>query len=81
MNDEKGLFRPDNYTCGKTIEERPNLYYEVIQPNTGERIYPKKTAVWRYSYEQHLEHVKNDMIYWGKDGKGKFQLLKDTYII
>lgn len=76
LKDDKGLFRPDNYTCGKTIEERPNLYYEVIQPNTGEKIYPKKTAVWRYSYEQHLEHIKNDMIYWGKDGNGKVPAFK-----
>jgi adenine-specific DNA-methyltransferase len=69
--DARGIYRPDNYTCSKTIEERPNLYYPVIQPNTGEEIYPSKTRVWAYSKKVHEQHVKDDMIYWGKDGKGK----------
>lgn len=38
--DEKGVFRIDNYTCNKSSEERPNLYYPIIQPNTGQEIYP-----------------------------------------
>ncbi|HML33420.1 site-specific DNA-methyltransferase [Sporomusa sphaeroides] len=74
--DEKGLFRADNYTCGKTADERPNLYYPVIQPNTGEEIWPKKTAVWRYSQDEHNRHIKEGMIYWGKDGKGKVPAFK-----
>ena len=69
--DEKGVFRVDNYTCNKTADERPNLYYPVVNPNTGEEIWPKKTAVWRYSKERHNQNVENDLIYWGADGKGK----------
>ena len=41
FEDTLGRFRPDNYTCGKTAEERPNLYYPVRQPNTDEEIWPK----------------------------------------
>lgn len=69
--DEKGVFRSDNYTCNKTAEERPNLYYAVTNPNTGEEIWPKKTAVWRYSKERHQYNVANNLIWWGTDGKGK----------
>lgn len=69
--DEKGIFRPDNYTCSKSAEERPNLYYEITQPNTGEKIWPSKTRVWSYSIEEHLRHVSDGFIYWGKDGLGK----------
>ncbi|MFT3990294.1 MAG: site-specific DNA-methyltransferase [Luteolibacter sp.] len=76
LHDEGGNFRPDNYTCNKSAEERRNLYYPIIQPNTGEEIWPKKTAVWRYSRERHLENVANDLIYWGKDGKGKVPAFK-----
>jgi len=76
FEDEKGVFRPDNYTCNKSAEERPNLYYPVTNPNTGEEIWPKKTAVWRYSKERHMENVANDMIYWGKTGKGKVPAFK-----
>ena len=68
--DQNGVYRIDNYTCNKTSDERPNLYYPVINPNTGEEIWPKKTSVWRYSKERHLENIQNDLVYWGKDGKG-----------
>ncbi|MEF1308987.1 site-specific DNA-methyltransferase [Vibrio mytili] len=68
--DENGVYRIDNYTCNKTSDERPNLYYPVINPNTGEEIWPKKTSVWRYSKERHQENIQNDLVYWGKDGKG-----------
>ncbi|MFM7408317.1 MAG: site-specific DNA-methyltransferase [Cuspidothrix sp.] len=66
--DEKGVFRIDNYTCNKSSEERPNLYYPIIQPNTGQEIYPKKTSVWRYSKETHEQNVRDNLVYWGKDG-------------
>jgi len=69
--DERGVFRPDNYTCSKTYEERPNLYYPIVQPNTGQEVWPSKTRVWAYSKDEHLRHVAEGFIYWGKDGKGK----------
>lgn len=71
MEDEKGIFRSDNYTCNKTAEERPNLYYPVTNPNTGEEIWPKRTAVWRYSKERHAQNVRDNLVYWGADGKGR----------
>jgi adenine-specific DNA-methyltransferase len=67
--DERGVFRLDNYTCNKSADERPNLYYSVTNPNTGEEIYPNRNAVWRYSRERHLENEANNFVYWGKDGK------------
>ncbi len=76
FSDEKGVFRPDNYTCNKTAEERPNLYYLIINPNTGDEIWPKKTAVWRYTKESHEKNVSEGMVYWGKDGKGKVPAFK-----
>ncbi|MDD5580053.1 MAG: site-specific DNA-methyltransferase [Methylobacter sp.] len=71
LEDAKGIFRADNYTCNKSADERPNLFYPIIQPNTGEEIWPKRTAVWRYSKERHAQNVEEDMVYWGKDGTGK----------
>lgn len=69
--DERGVFRPDNYTCSKTVEERPNLYYPIRQPNTNQEIWPSRTRVWAYSKDEHLRHVSEGFIYWGKDGLGK----------
>jgi adenine-specific DNA-methyltransferase len=76
FEDALGRFRPDNYTCGKTSGERPNLYYPVIQPLSGEEIWPKKTAVWRYSQDEHQRHVREGLIYWGKDGTGQVPAFK-----
>jgi adenine-specific DNA-methyltransferase len=76
FQDEKGIFRPDNYTCNKSADERPNLYYPIIQPNTGEEIWPKTTAVWRYSKDRHEQNVCENLIYWGKDGLGKVPAFK-----
>lgn len=74
--DEEGVFRADNYTCNKTAEERPNLYYPIINPNTGEEIWPNKNAVWRYSKEKHAENLENKLVYWGKDGKASVPSFK-----
>ncbi|ASM48650.1 site-specific DNA-methyltransferase (adenine-specific) [Pseudoalteromonas espejiana DSM 9414] len=67
-NDPRGMWQSDNYKCNKSSTERPNLYYPIIQPNTGEEIWPSKTAVWRYNQETHKKHIENKMIWWGKDG-------------
>ncbi|WP_165720912.1 site-specific DNA-methyltransferase [Bordetella trematum] len=74
--DERGVFRSSDYTCAKTAEERPNLYYAVINPNTGEEIWPKRTRVWAYSREEHERHLEEDLIYWGKTGKGRVPAYK-----
>lgn len=76
FKDEKGIFRTSDYTCNKSIEERPNLYYSILNPNTCEEIFPKKTAVWRYSKDRHEENVREGLVYWGKDGKGKIPAYK-----
>ena len=76
LTDEGGVFRADNYTCNKSAEERPNLYYPIAQPNTGIQILPKRTRVWAYSQDVHLQHVADGLIYWGKNGLGKVPAFK-----
>ena len=34
FEDAGGVYRVSDYTCSKTAEERPNLYYEVVNRNT-----------------------------------------------
>lgn len=76
FEDGQGVFRVSDYTCNKTSEERPNLYYPIVQPNTGEVVWPSKTRVWAYSQEEYQRHVLEGFIYWGKDGKGKVPSFK-----
>lgn len=75
-NDPRGAWQSDNYTCNKSIDERPNLYYPIINPNTGETIFPKKTAVWRYSRERHEENERQGLVYWGVEGKNSVPRFK-----
>jgi adenine-specific DNA-methyltransferase len=44
-DDPRGPWMSDNYTSAKSSEERPNLYYPITNPNTGEEIWPKKNRV------------------------------------
>jgi DNA modification methylase len=76
FEDANGIFRLSDYTCNKTAEERPGLYYPMKNPNTGEEIWPKKTRVWAYSPDVHAQHIKDDLIYWGKDGAAKVPSFK-----
>ncbi len=70
-NDSRGSWKPGDYTCNKSAEERPNLYYAITQPNTGEEIFPKKTRVWAYGKEYHEQNVKDHRVWWGQDGKNR----------
>lgn len=75
-NDLRGAWMSDNYTCAKNADERPNLYYSIKNPNTGEEIWPKRTRVWAFDQSTHLKHVADRMIYWGKDGINSTPRLK-----
>jgi adenine-specific DNA-methyltransferase len=75
-NDPRGDWMSDNYTCAKNADERPNLYYPIINPNTGEEILPKYTRVWAFDPSTHQRHLAENMIYWGKDGKNRVPRLK-----
>jgi len=70
-NDNRGPWNSAAYTCNKSKSERRNLYYAIVNPNTGEEIYPDENAVWAYSRETHLSHVSEKLLYWGADGKSK----------
>jgi adenine-specific DNA-methyltransferase len=66
-NDPRGVWQSVVYTCSKTIDERPNLYYPIIHPKTGEKIYPNKTRVWGCDKERHKQNVIENRIWWGKN--------------
>lgn len=69
FSDDKGVFRVSDYTCNKTADERPNLFYAITNPNTGSEVWPKRTRVWGYSREVFSQHQSEGLIWWGKEGK------------
>lgn len=75
-NDPRGEWNSATYTGNKNREERPNLYYPIINPYTGETVYPPDTLTWRYGPERHRENEKQNLLYWGKDGRSRIPRLK-----
>ncbi len=70
-NDSRGPWNSAAYTCNKSKSERPNLYYPIINPYTGQEIWPNEKAVWKYSKKRHDEQVADNRLYWGANGTSK----------
>jgi adenine-specific DNA-methyltransferase len=75
-NDPRGPWRENDYKCAKSAEERPNLYYPIRHPVTGEEVWPRRERVWAYGRTEHERHVAEDMLWWGKTGNYKLPKLK-----
>jgi adenine-specific DNA-methyltransferase len=75
-NDPRGPWNSVTYTGNKTRAERPNLYYGITNPNTGDVVFPPDTLTWRYGPETHAKNEADRLLYWGKNGKSKVPRLK-----
>lgn len=75
-NDPRGPWKAMDYTCRYSADERPNLFYPIRQPNTGEEIFPKRTRVWAMSREVHEKNEREGRIWWGQKELIVFQRLR-----
>ena len=75
-HDQRGVWKPGDYTCNKSSDERPNLFYSILQPNTREEIYPNRSRVWAYSKDMHERNVADHRVWWGIDGTNKVPAYK-----
>ncbi|WP_432255874.1 DNA methyltransferase [Limimaricola sp. AA108-03] len=75
-DDPRGAWTSADYTCSQSKSARPNLYYPIINPNTGKEIWPSETRVWGYDPEAHKRHVEEGVIWWGKNGNNSKPRLK-----
>lgn len=75
-DDARGPWNSVTYTCNKSADERPNLYYPIPHPITGEEIWPNTTAVWKFNQTTYEQHSKNNELWWGKNGLSKKPRLK-----
>jgi len=74
--DPRGAWNSAAYTCAKTAEERPNLYYPITNPTSKEEVWPSRTRVWAYDRGTHERNVAERLLYWGKDGMGRMPRIK-----
>jgi adenine-specific DNA-methyltransferase len=75
-NDPRGPWREGDYKGPKTAQERPNLYYPIVNPHNGEERWPRRDRVWAYGPEEHARHVRENLLWWGKKGTYAFPKLK-----
>lgn len=74
-NDPRGPWKSVDYLNQAIPEKRPNLCYDIINPNTGAVISNVKKA-WKYDPNTHKRHVEENRIWWGRDGKNTVPALK-----
>jgi adenine-specific DNA-methyltransferase len=68
-NDSRGDWTSSDSTCNKTADERPNLYYAVINPLTSEEIWPSRRRVWLYEKAVFNRMILEKRVWWGEKGK------------
>ncbi len=75
-NDPRGPWREIDYKCAKTADERPNLFYPIKHPVTGEEVWPRRSRVWAYGQTEHQRHLAENLLWWGKTGNYTLPKLK-----
>lgn len=74
-NDLRGPWKAVDYLNQATPEQRRNLCYDIVNPNTGAVIKNTKKA-WKYDPETHHTHVIEKRLWWGRDGNNTVPALK-----
>ena len=62
--DPRGIWKSDNLSVGPIVQEK---VYEIITPS-GRKVLPPNGRCWCYSKERFIEMVKDNRIWFGKDG-------------
>jgi len=73
--DPRGPWISSSYVNPATKEQRPNLVYPIHHPFRNEGI-EHPTHAWKYDPGTHKQHVEDERLYWGIDGKYEFPRLK-----
>ena len=74
-NDERGPWKAVDYLNQATPEKRPNLCYDIVNPNSGAIISNTKKA-WKYARDVHERHVVEHRLWWGLEGTNTMPALK-----
>ena len=74
-DDPRGPWKAVDYLNQAIPEKRPNLCYEIVNPNTGLVIGNPKKA-WKYDPNTHQRHVLENRIWWGRNGQNSVPALK-----
>jgi adenine-specific DNA-methyltransferase len=73
--DPRGPWKGASFLNPATAARRPNLCYEIRNPNTGQATWPSTNA-WRRSRAEFERLAAEDLLYWGADGKSPVPSVK-----
>ncbi len=74
-NDPRGPWKAVDYLNQASPEKRPNLCYDIINPNSG-LVIKNRTKAWKYEHDVHQQHVAENKLWWGKQGTNTVPALK-----
>lgn len=67
-NDPRGAWTSSDCTINKTAKERPNLYFPVRNPHTGEDVFPSQNRTWIFDRSSMARLIADDRLWWGAKG-------------
>lgn len=76
-NDPRGVWTSVSYVNPATKDQRPNLTYPLTNPITGQQVV-HPTNAWKYERKTYEEHVRDNKLYWGKNGENTYPRLKNS---
>ena len=74
-DDPRGPWKAASFLNPATPAQRPNLCYEITNPNTGQVTRPAAHA-WRRSKAEFDRLAADDRLYWGADGRSPVPSVK-----
>jgi adenine-specific DNA-methyltransferase len=66
-NDPNGPWTLGDLTVGMTKDQRPNQFYDLIDPKTGNVFKPNPSRVWSYIPESMEERIRDGKVYFPDD--------------
>lgn len=77
-SDVRGEWRSADMTGLATIEQRPNLHYDLVDPESG-KVYECPPRGWRYEKSTMERRIAENRILWPKNvgGRPRLKLFKD----
>ncbi len=67
-SDFRGLWTSTDCTINKTAKERPNLFYGVRNPHTGQDVFPSQNRTWSFDRTSMGRLLAENRLWWGEKG-------------
>jgi adenine-specific DNA-methyltransferase len=68
--DEQGQYASTDLTVGMDKHQRPDQFYEITNPRTGETYEANPERVWRFEQDTMEEKIEQDLIIWPDEQDG-----------